>query len=253
MLNLLSLLFLLFIGLVLWPWLRGWKKAAWLSAVWTALFLLVGLGPIARWLTTSLQKSEYYRFDIPNPGHHLIILLGAGNAVQDGIAVLPTVFGHSRIEATATAFHRIVASGSTCDIIVSGGDPHASGKTEAAVYVERLAGLGIPRDRIQLEGRSRNTYQNAEYTAELLRPLKYDRIFLVTSGLHMQRSLLYFANFELKTTPIAADLVSAPISALPLGFNFALADLAFHEYVGMARLHVYNQLGWNKQNQASSK
>ncbi|MBN4747341.1 YdcF family protein, partial [Pandoraea nosoerga] len=28
-------------------------------------------------------------------------------------------------------------------------------------------------------------------------------------------------------------------------YNFALMDYALHEWIGIARYHVYNALGWN--------
>jgi hypothetical protein len=29
------------------------------------------------------------------------------------------------------------------------------------------------------------------------------------------------------------------------GYNFAIADLAVHEYAGILRYYIYNLLGWN--------
>jgi hypothetical protein len=39
--------------------------------------------------------------------------------------------------------------------------------------------------------------------------------------------------------------VPALASPIPLAYNFALADLAVHEYTGILRYYVYQQLGWN--------
>lgn len=47
--------------------------------------------------------------------------------------------------------------------------------------------------------------------------------------------------------------MKAPIILLPLGFNFAIADLSFHDYVGIARLHLYNKLGWNKRDDEKAR
>ena len=33
----------------------------------------------------------------------------------------------------------------------------------------------------------------------------------------------------------------------PQSWNFAVTDLALHEYVGVLRYHVYNAMGWNAQ------
>ena len=41
--------------------------------------------------------------------------------------------------------------------------------------------------------------------------------------------------------------VGGVLSWLPLSYNFAMADLALHEYTGIVRYHVYNAMGWNVQ------
>ncbi len=68
---------------------------------------------------------------------------------------------------------------------------------------------------------------------------------LVSSGIHLRRGLIYFAHFGVGATPVRADYLRAVWSWLPLSYNFVLADLALHEYTGIARYHVYNAMGWN--------
>lgn len=114
--------------------------------VWDSLDGIVSRsGPraVARWLVVPLQKAEYYKVSPTGAGHYAIVVLGAGNAPQPGVSVFPSAFGHSRIEAAAMAFRRIVAGRGTCTVIASGGDPDALGKTEAAVYAERWVKLGF--------------------------------------------------------------------------------------------------------------
>jgi uncharacterized SAM-binding protein YcdF (DUF218 family) len=72
-----------------------------------------------------------------------------------------------------------------------------------------------------------------------------DQVFLVTSGIHLRRSLLYFGHFGIRGQPVRADFVSAMLSPIPLSYNFLLADLAIHEYVGVLRYYVYQFMGWN--------
>ena len=45
--------------------------------------------------------------------------------------------------------------------------------------------------------------------------------------------------------PVRADDLQATASPLPMAYNFALMDYALHEWIGIARYHVYNALGWN--------
>jgi uncharacterized SAM-binding protein YcdF (DUF218 family) len=95
-----------------------------------------------------------------------------------------------------------------------------------------------------LEDRSLNTWQNAQFTAALL-PLQTTRTVLVTSGLHVLRSRLYFARFGIHAIPVRADFERARLAPIPLGANFMLADAAIHEYSGIALYYVYEAFGWN--------
>lgn len=56
-----------------------------------------------------------------------------------------------------------------------------------------------------LETRSQNTWQNAQYSADLLKSHPVDQVFLVTSGLHPRRGVLYFARFGIHGQPVRAD------------------------------------------------
>ncbi len=96
-----------------------------------------------------------------------------------------------------------------------------------------------------LEGRSLNTWQNAQYCAAWLAEHPQDQVVLVTSGFHLRRGALYFAHFGIRTLPVRADYVGAQFSLLPQAYNFLALDLALHEYAGLLRYRLYNVLGWN--------
>ncbi|SGZ02331.1 Putative uncharacterized protein [Moritella viscosa] len=40
--------------------------------------------------------------------------------------------------------------------------------------------------------------------------------------------------------------MSANISFIPLGYNFALTDFALHEWIGFWRYDIYNMIGANQ-------
>lgn len=67
--------------------------------------------------------------------------------------------------------------------------------TEAKLMYDYLLENGISKDKILLEDRSRNTYQNALYCGILLGKkfdLENDKFLLITSESHMKRSYLLF-------------------------------------------------------------
>ena len=112
--------------------------------------------------------------------------------------------------------------------------------------------MGIPTKQIVSESRGMNTWQNAQYLKPLLQQYHIQEALLVTSGLHMRRALLYFHHFNIKVIPATADFPYAKLSWWPLAYNLAFTELALHEWYGIARFHVYNFFGLNKQHDENS-
>jgi uncharacterized SAM-binding protein YcdF (DUF218 family) len=209
-------------------------------------FEAIGSGLVPKLLTENLQ-SEYSFPDSFNWGkRNAIVLLGAGTVKWPNQAdVEPTVLAYSRILGALRLYLLCKKNNDQCSIIISGGDASGTGITEAESYRSVLLGLGVEDSDVVLEKQSLNTFRNAEFTSGLLKTGQFDRVFLVTSGLHLFRAILYFAHFGISVTPIPADRISPQVSIIPSGYNFAIADLAAHEYIGIARYYVYNFLGRN--------
>jgi uncharacterized SAM-binding protein YcdF (DUF218 family) len=177
---------------------------------------------------------------------NVIVLLGAGTVRVAGDGpVEASLFAHGRIDKAAVLYRECRLAGRACKVEVSGGDARGLGQSEAAVYAGNLQQLGVGASDLLLEPRSMNTWQNAQFSGPLLKTYGADRVLLVSSGSHLLRAMLYFSHFGIHATPVRADYVSGITSWLPLSYNFAMADLALHEYAGVARYHVYNAMGWN--------
>jgi uncharacterized SAM-binding protein YcdF (DUF218 family) len=88
-------------------------------------------------------------------------------------------------------------------IVASGG--LASGRSKPAVLAEVMRRVlveqGVPSSMIWLENRSHSTYENALYSAELLRGKGIHRIVLVTEAHHMLRSEKAFLRQGLAVVP----------------------------------------------------
>lgn len=80
-------------------------------------------------------------------------------------------------------------------IVVSGGNGSLTldGEGDADTAPRLLEALGVSRDRLILENRSRNTYENALFSKELVTPKPGETWLLVTSAFHMPRSMALFA------------------------------------------------------------
>lgn len=218
------------------------------------LTLLISTGVIPKYLLDKLQQDYAQKPTIQWQNNNAIIVLGAGlEKVGDSIdnVIEPPFHAFGRIYEAAKLYNECIITEQSsaeqqCKIIVSGGDTHKLGTTEAAVYKQRLVQIGINSDDIITEENSLNTWQNAQFTSEILSKGNFDNSVLVSSGLHIKRSQLYFEHFGVRATPIRADYMSAQVSWLPLGYNFALTDFALHEWIGFWRYDIYNMIGANQ-------
>lgn len=219
-----------------------------LLAVVLALFLLGADGVLPTWLITPLVNS-CTRLQSPQWGrNNAIVLLGAGLVRQPGgVDPQPTILAYPRILEAVRLYQDCLASGKPCTLIISGGDPQGLGVSEAAVYGKAATGIGVRKADIILEARSLNTFQNAEFTSAITRSRAFDRTILVTSSLHMERSLLYFTHHGIRCEGSASDSLLPFRSWIPLGLNLALTDFAIHEHLGIIRFRMRSWLGWPAQ------
>lgn len=224
-----------------------WRKSSYvISLLAFTVFFGIGCGPLPAFLLTDLQAGYSADVLVHEAKRAAIVLLGNGT---ERIAGSPTVevgpLAYGRLVKALELYQACKRVNDNCLIVVTGGDPQRHGASEAAVYGARLRQLGVNPADITVEERSLNTWQNAQYTAPLLSALSTDQVFLVSSGIHLRRSVLYFAHFGVAAQPVRADYVSAMMSPIPLSYNFLVADLALHEYVGVVRYFVYQRMGWN--------
>jgi uncharacterized SAM-binding protein YcdF (DUF218 family) len=214
-----------------------------LLAVSLALFVAIGCGLLPAWLLQRLQSEFEAKPAIQWSGRNAIVLLGGG--IEKRGTVEPGLFSYSRIVEAAKLHRQCRTANADCKILISGGAPEQAGSSEAEVYLGVLSQLGIETADIIPETKSRNTFQNAQFTSAILAERQVDRVFLVSSGFHLKRSVLYFRHFGVSASPVRSDFLSAKPAILPLAYNFAVTDFAIHEYIGIARFHAYNALGWN--------
>lgn len=152
---------------------------------------------------------------------------------------------------------RLWKAGKAPIIVMSGGriQWRGTGDSEAVDMAELATAMGVDAEQIVMETRSLNTHQNAIYTAKILDGMEIQRILLVTSAMHMPRSLAIFrkAGFD----PIAAPtdfLVTEADSAergnsveaialniMPDADNLRGLTRAIKEYIGTL---IYWLRGW---------
>ncbi|EXX87939.1 membrane protein [Paenibacillus darwinianus] len=167
------------------------------------IFYLSTTSLVSQALIRSLEN-DYSTPEMPE-GDVIVVLMGGATADTPGIGGP----GHPSGETsgrliTAAALQRALG----LPILVSGGQVYPDSASEGDTGKKTLISLGIPPAMINVENASRNTAENAEYTASMLREMKAEKPILVTSAIHMARSVLYFKQVGMEPLPYPTAYLS---------------------------------------------
>ena len=111
------------------------------------------------------------------------------------------------------------------------------GENESDFAKSTLALSRFPLDRVTFENRSRNTYENALYTKELIKPKFGEHWVIITSAYHMPRAMGVFAKVGWPVNFYQCDpKTDSPYSLkgqLPnVADNLSMVNLAAKELIG---------------------
>ncbi len=226
-----------------------WKKrklARNLIIVALLLILLTG----NRWVSMSIVRSLESRYAPLAEGTKadVIVVLGGGTDPQQYPRQMVEVNGAGdRIIYAAKLYRAGVAD----KIIVSGGTIDWQGEAEttpATEMADLLEFMGVPKDAMSLQGDSANTAQDAEFSSSIIAENQWQEIVLVTSALHMPRSVQLFDKLGIKVIPAPTDFIitdqawddlfslrweNVLINILPTASSLKSTTSASKEYIGM--------------------
>jgi uncharacterized SAM-binding protein YcdF (DUF218 family) len=206
------------------------------------LALAVAVTPLDRWLLTPLEQ----RFAQPDPMPARVtglVVLGGGLDVRTARAGLDSALNGAgdRLIASARLARRypeariVYASGATWPAPVE--------VSEATLAAELLQDLGVRPERLELEERSRNTFENARYARELAAPQPGETWLLVTSAVHMPRAVGCFRAVGWEVVPYPVDRLVPPRAPGVsqgmgwfdgrLGEGLVFVRIAVREYLGL--------------------
>jgi len=217
--------------------------------------VLAGFTPTRRWglmialfssvalyvFATPLASSALLRAvenEVPPSGQaataQAIVVLSGDVHHGDGAAVADTVgrLTLERLDRAAELYRR-----KPLPILVSGGPVGDSRESLAALMARTLTDdFGVPV--AWREEQSQTTFENAEYSARLLRAQHVHTVLLVTQPWHMPRALWAFTRAGIDAIPASTTrtYIKTPIEfAMVLPQSTALTDsfYALHEILGL--------------------
>ena len=232
------------------------RRPAWRRASLLAALLLLWLGGnryVAVGLARLLERDQ--TSCLASQQAQVLVLLGGGTLPPDAPRTMVEISGAGDRVLHAA---RLFQMGQAEFILASGGklDGSPQGRSSAEDMADLLMWLGVPQPAIWLEDDSRNTYENALYSARLLAEKGLHRILLVTSAAHMPRARRLFEaqGLEVIACPTdftvtdsqwqqlwSRDLKVLLLDLLPTAENLAVTTRILKEYLGIL---VYSLRGW---------
>jgi uncharacterized SAM-binding protein YcdF (DUF218 family) len=227
-------------------WVRNRPGRARLLLALAALVLLVfSIEPVSRRLYARLESGVEDTFH-PDPPYDVVVVLGG---MVDPAAIRRS--GQLELNDSVDRISRaalLLKAGQARNVLISGGlffDGQAD-RSEADWLAEWLRDMGVEPDRIAVEGRSRNTRENATESAAIIAARGWTRVLLVTSAWHAPRALGCF-----RAAGVQADLLGVDHRAgkggalawLPRASALAASTDALHELFGGV---VYRAVGYAK-------
>tara|TARA_B110000285_G_C15007651_1_gene554727 strand:+ start:118 stop:903 length:786 start_codon:yes stop_codon:yes gene_type:complete len=233
-----------FIGLIAFAlWTKNEKLRKRLMVIFLVLFLIF----TNTFLTQSIiGKWEYPIKNIEEMEEYEVGILLGGYTLEQKENYDFTTLSKSGNRLIQTV--ELYASGKIKKIMLSGGNGMIGSKFEEATSsLELLQKMGIPKADILFENKSRNTYENAIYSAEILDEKYPDSKFLlITSAFHQRRALGCFRKQGLNCDAFSADLKTNTKTLIinfiaPDSENIALWQMTIKEIVGY---WVYKMKGY---------
>ncbi|MBR8835468.1 MAG: YdcF family protein [Stigonema ocellatum SAG 48.90 = DSM 106950] len=233
-----------------------WRKRPRRAAIAISVALIVLLLTSNSWVANSLLRSLEWQ-NIPSgeiPNAEAIVVLGG--------ATKPALPPRRTVDVNEHG-GRVIYAGQLYRqkkapfIILSGGriDWYGIGSPESADMATILTSFGIPKEALIQESNSRNTYENGVNVKKILESRGIHRILLVTSAIHMPRSLLIFKHLGIDAIPTPTDFILTEsdikefaitpkaliLNLFPNLDNINHFTAAVKEYIGII---VYHWRGW---------
>ena len=232
-------------------WWRPASRAARRLLIAVALFYTIASTYVVPAAIGALLSRGYHPFqaaDAPS-GVTAIVLLGSGAERvfrwnSRPWTILEAV-GAARVAEAARVFRTI----NPAWVIASGGglDPYMERGATSWMMRDALVALGVPADIIKLESKSRNTHDESVLISAMLHELRVEHVVLLTSDIHMRRSIAAFRAQGWNAIPAIAPDPRLALSRsrrwFPTDSGLSLSAEVVHELAGIP---YYRLRGWAK-------
>jgi uncharacterized SAM-binding protein YcdF (DUF218 family) len=227
--------------------LLGWHRIGrWLCLSAGLGLLLFGVLPLAHYLALPLE-SRFPQPRLPRDLTGIVLLAGAERPAATEYSGEPQLnVQGSRYVTTLRLLHAHPES----RLLFTGGpavDPASGRLAQTGVAQRILSSIGIEPTRVVFEEASADTCESAVNARARLQPAETERWVVVTSALHMPRTVACFRAAGWAVIPQPADYRVVPgpwnMGSFNIVGNLALLDAALHEWLGLAYYRASGRTG----------
>ena len=219
---------------------RKRPAGAWLVAAGGAVLWAFSVGPVANALSRHAEAGVRSTLR-PEVVYDAAIVLGGGidPAASKGSGGIELGPAGDRV----VAGYELFRAGRVRNLLLSAGGPEPGEPVEADWGASLYLRLGVPRDRVVVERESRNTRENAERSALVVRERGWKTLLLVTSAMHMPRAAAAFrrAGLEVDVLPVDHRYGVEAGGWLPRAESLERSTAALRELAGRM---VYRAAGY---------
>ncbi len=235
-------LMLLVVGVaLLWtPWRRGARRLLFVVA---GAAVIVAVLPLGMWLVAPLESRFPQVREVPASVVGVITLGGAVNQFMTAARDQTALSGGAE---RLTEFIAIARRRPELRLVYTGGSGSLTRQDlKETLVARRLFGeIGFDPALVVYEDQSRNTHENAAMTHALIRPGPDETWVLITSAMHMPRSVGVFRKAGWKVLPYPVDYKTDGTGEfrymVGIGNGFGNLSAAIKEWVG---LFAYRAMG----------
>jgi uncharacterized SAM-binding protein YcdF (DUF218 family) len=214
--------------------MRRWPRPG-RVVLWTGLatLLALSLSPVSYLLLQLCNDSPPVRLEDARTAQAIVIL--GGGVRRDALEYGGDTLGRLTLERTR--YGAKVARETGLPVLVSGGTVFGNTATEASLMRAALEQeFNVPVR--WAEDRSRNTHENARFSAALLKRDGVKRVVLITHGFDMRRARAEFAAAGLDAVPaptvVPNMIVTSPLDFVPSVFALQGSYFALYELLANA-------------------
>lgn len=238
------LMMALLIGIFLLWFGDHWRAGRTLLTLVILVLAVAIVSPMQPWLTAELENRFPGQPSLPDKIDGIIIL---GGMIKPNISKARNRASLNDAAERLLEGAHLAAQHPEAKVLFTGGsaDPWNPSAREADWAIDILKQMGIGEDRLVVEDKARNTYENALFSRQILPAKPGERWVLVTSAMHLPRAVGVFRQVGWSVIPWPTNYLTGgdedwANEDLPLTRLYRLSR-ALHEWIGLI---YYRLRGW---------